>query len=157
MISTRATGCVLLFATALPAVAGAGTEDRYHQFDDAELQAGRVLWVENCMTCHGYGIAGAPDPNKAKAWRHRLEKPRETLYDHALNGFFGPDGTMMPARGGNDELTDAEVKLAVDYMAAVAQRANDLDQPAKPEAGMHATSTQNRLKPTPSVSTTEED
>jgi len=157
MASRLATASVLLLAATLPAAAGAGTEDRYHQFEDAKLQAGRAIWVANCMTCHGYGIAGAPDPNKAKAWRHRLEKSRETLYDHALNGFFGPDGTMMPARGGNDELTDAEVKLAVDYMAAVAQRANELDQAAKPESGLHATSTQNLLTPTPTASATEED
>ncbi len=157
MTSKRATGCVLLLAAALPAVAGAGTEDRYHQFDDGELQAGRALWVANCMTCHGYGIAGAPDPNKPKVWQHRLDKPRQTLYDHALNGFFGPDGTMMPARGGNDELTDAEVKLAVDYMAAVAQRAIDLNQATKPETSLHADSTQKTLTPTPNASATEED
>lgn len=130
MTSGVAFRCLLALAAAAPAAAAAGTEDRYPAFPDAHLAAGRVIWVENCMTCHGYGIAGAPDPNKAKAWTHRLEKPRETLYDHALNGFFGPDGTMMPPRGGNEDLSDAEVKLAVDYMAAVAQLANDKANPA---------------------------
>ena len=42
------------------------------------------------------------------------------LYSHAIEGFFGPDDTMMPARGGNPDLTDEEVKLAVDYMLALA-------------------------------------
>ena len=42
------------------------------------------------------------------------------VYDHAINGFFGPDDTMMPERGGNSALTDAEVKAAVDYMVALA-------------------------------------
>ena len=130
---------LVLLAAALPAAAGAGTGDRYPAFTDAHLAAGRVIWVDNCMTCHGYGIAGAPDPNKAKAWAHRLEKPRETLYDHALNGFFGPDGTMMPARGGHEDLTDAEVKLAVDYMAAVAQRANELARSAATTEATQAT------------------
>lgn len=134
MSAGAARRCLLALLAAAPAAAAAGTEDRYPEFPDEHLTAGRVIWVENCMTCHGYGIAGAPDPNKAKAWAHRLEKPREKLYDNALNGFFGPDGTMMPARGGNEDLSDIEVKLAVDYMAAVAQRANDLaDEEAQPE------------------------
>jgi Cytochrome c5 len=125
MSAGAARRCLLGLLVAAPAAAAAGTADRYPVFTDEGLATGRAIWVENCMTCHGYGIAGAPDPNKAKAWAHRLEKPRETLYDHALNGFFGPDGTMMPARGGNAALSDAEVKRAVDYMAAVARRAND--------------------------------
>ena len=92
----------------------------FPRYDDPHLSHGREVWVANCMTCHGYGIAGAPNPTDQSAWAHRLEKPRETLYQHALNGFFGPDDTMMPARGGNPDLSDDEVKAAVDYMATVA-------------------------------------
>ncbi|HHC74814.1 MAG TPA: hypothetical protein ENK78_07045, partial [Thiothrix sp.] len=51
----------------------------------------------------------------------RVEKEKTTLYDHAINGFFGKDDTMMPARGGNDQLSDDEVKAAVDYMVALAR------------------------------------
>ena len=43
------------------------------------------------------------------------------LYDHAINGFFGPDYTMMPERGGNPDLSDEQVRLAVDYMVALAK------------------------------------
>ena len=42
------------------------------------------------------------------------------LYDHAINGFFGPQDTMMPERGGNPELSDEEIMTAVDYMMALA-------------------------------------
>lgn len=83
---------------------------------------GRQLWIANCLTCHGYGIAGAPIPTRAKHWEERLAQTRETLYQHAIEGFFGRDGTYMPPRGDNAALTDEEVKLAVDYMLELAQQ-----------------------------------
>ncbi len=54
-------------------------------------------------------------------WKPRVIKDRAVLYDHAINGFFGPDDTMMPERGGNPELSDEQVKQAVDYMVALAK------------------------------------
>jgi len=51
------------------------------------------------------------------AWEPRLEQGVATLYDHAINGYTGSAG-MMPARGGNPTLSDAEVQAAVDYMLA---------------------------------------
>lgn len=92
----------------------------YIELDEPGLTHGRSLWLANCETCHGYGIAGAPIPMQPSEWEPRLEQSKEVLYDHAINGFFGPDDTMMPERGGNPDLTDEEVKAAVDYMAALA-------------------------------------
>ena len=57
---------------------------------------------------------------KPAEWAPRVAKGKAVLYDHAINGFFGPDDTMMPERGGNPALSDAEVKAAVDYMVALA-------------------------------------
>lgn len=106
----------------IAAAAGGSLADKpaYQQFEGTQLAQGRVIWLANCEGCHGYGTAGAPIPMEADDWRARLAKPRETLYRHAIEGFFGPDDTMMPARGGNDALTDPEVRAAVDYMAALA-------------------------------------
>lgn len=98
----------------------ATAEDKFIKFPEQPLQQGRALWIENCQGCHAYGTAGAPIPMIASEWEQRVIKQRSTLYDHAINGFFGPDDTMMPERGGNLELTDREVKLAVDYMVALA-------------------------------------
>ncbi len=87
----------------------------------AASAAGRQLWMDNCEACHAYGIAGAPDPTEPEDWRNRLGKPRELLYQHAIEGFFGPDDTQMPARGGNAALSDEQVRAAVDYMVALAR------------------------------------
>ncbi len=92
----------------------------YIEFKDKYLSQGRAVWLHTCESCHGYGVAGAPIPMQASEWEMRVTKEKAVLYDHAINGFFGPDDTMMPARGGNDALTDAEVKAAVDYMVALA-------------------------------------
>ncbi|MFK7893233.1 MAG: cytochrome c5 family protein [Granulosicoccus sp.] len=83
---------------------------------------GRLVWLGTCESCHAYGIAGAPNPMKANDWSERVSKPRPLLYDHAIAGFFGPGDTYMPPRGGNDELSDDEVKAAVDYMIEFALR-----------------------------------
>jgi cytochrome c5 len=40
-----------------------------------------------------------------------MAQGQQTLYDHAINGI-----RMMPPKGGNPALPDAQVKAAVDYM-----------------------------------------
>ena len=93
----------------------------YIKFEGKTLQIGRTIWIENCEGCHAYGIAGSPNPLQPADWSKRLQKDKTTLYLHAIEGFFGPDDTMMPPRGGNEELNDDEVTAAVDYMSALAK------------------------------------
>lgn len=106
---------VLLISTASIA------EERYHVFMQDELLQGRSLWLENCEGCHGWGIADAPVPMRPEEWQPRLMQSMEVLYAHAINGFFGPDDSMMPPRGGAAHLSDEQVKLAVDYMTTLAK------------------------------------
>ena len=94
--------------------------EKYLKSDDSNISQGRELWLQNCESCHGYGIADAPVPMNPEDWDHRLIKDKQLLYDHAINGFIGPDYSMMPARGGNENLADKEVRLAVDYMIFLA-------------------------------------
>lgn len=101
-------------------VAHAHASDKYPELSN-ELAAGRSVWLDNCETCHAYGIAGAPNPLQPPEWSERLRTPLSTLYEHAIEGFFGATDTYMPPRGGNANLTDSEVKSAVDYMAALAR------------------------------------
>jgi len=92
----------------------------YREFDTSELNTGRAIWLDNCEGCHAYGYGGAPIPMQPIQWKPRVLKNRQTLYQHAIEGFYGPDDSMMPARGGNAQLSDTEVKAAVDYMVALA-------------------------------------
>ncbi|MBX2884032.1 MAG: c-type cytochrome [Granulosicoccus sp.] len=85
-----------------------------------EYAAGRQIWLGTCASCHGYGIAGAPIPKRPKDWADRISKQQSELYNHAINGFFGKEDTYMPPRGGNEQLSDNEVRAAVDYMLALA-------------------------------------
>ena len=94
----------------------------FPEFDDVRLQLGRGIWLDTCQACHANDIAGAPLVSDAEAWRPRIAQGREVLYQHALEGFFGPKGTQMPPRGGNDVLTDDEVRAAVDYMIAIVSK-----------------------------------
>ena len=54
------------------------------------------------------------------AWTPRIAKGIDVLYDHAINGFNGEAGIMI-AKGGRTDLSDEEVRLAVDYMVAESQ------------------------------------
>lgn len=92
----------------------------YPTFEGDNLERGRVIWLDNCETCHAYGVAGAPHFRDTKAWQKRRAKGIDVLYQHAIEGFFGPGGTMMPPKGGNDSLTQSEVTAAVDYMLRLA-------------------------------------
>ena len=94
--------------------------EQYPASGNDRISQGRDLWMQNCEACHGYGIADAPVPMRPEEWRFRLAKGKQVLYEHAIDGFIGPDYSMMPARGGNEKLADAEVKAAVDYMLFLA-------------------------------------
>lgn len=79
---------------------------------EGEARPGDMLYKAICATCHDAGLVGAPKVGVAGDWASRIGKGKATLYDHAINGF-----NAMPARGGAD-ISDDEVKNAVDYMIA---------------------------------------
>lgn len=84
------------------------------------MEAGRSVWQGTCELCHAEPASGAPQIGDAKAWTPRIAKGTEVLYTSAIKGFMGAMGDEMPARGGNDSLSDDEIRSAVDYMVAAA-------------------------------------
>lgn len=79
----------------------------------ADLARGKVVYGENCASCHDVGITGAQKLSDAAAWAPLLKEGKEFLYNAAINGSFGG-----PAKGGNEKLSDADTRVAVDYMVA---------------------------------------
>ena len=76
---------------------------------------GEAVYNSGCSACHAAGIAGAPKFGDKAAWAGRVTKDKETLYSNALNGFQGETG-VMPPKGGFMNLSDDDVKSAVDFM-----------------------------------------
>jgi cytochrome c5 len=64
-----------------------------------------------CFACHQAGMNGAPKFGNKVAWAPRIAQGKDKLYEHAIKGLRG-----MPPRGGGANLTDDQVKAAVDYM-----------------------------------------
>nr|WP_116475426.1 c-type cytochrome [Zobellella maritima] len=79
--------------------------------EPAEPRSGEAVFNAACSACHATGAAGAPIKGDAAAWGPRVEKGRETLVSHALNGF-----NAMPPRGACGNCSDEEIANAVDYM-----------------------------------------
>ncbi|MBF2719110.1 cytochrome c5 family protein [Psychrobacter sp. NG254] len=76
------------------------------------VDAGAKLYESNCKVCHAAGLLDAPKYGDTAAWSARVTKDKETLYMHSAKGF-----NKMPAQAVND-VTEAQVKAAVDYMLA---------------------------------------
>lgn len=79
----------------------------------AQAAEGQKVYQQACFACHATGAAGAPKLDDKAAWKDRVAKGKETLYKHAINGF-----NAMPPKGGRADLSDADVKAAVDYIVS---------------------------------------
>ncbi|MBM3392374.1 MAG: cytochrome c5 family protein [Betaproteobacteria bacterium] len=90
---------------AAPAAGGAAAAD-----------SGKKTYDAACGACHGSGAAGAPKLGDKAAWGPRLGAGVSGLTANAIKG-----KGAMPPKGGNLSLSDADIKAAVEYMAAAAK------------------------------------
>ena len=70
-----------------------------------------------CNACHGSGAGGAPKLGDKAAWADRIAQGNATLHEHAIKGYKGKTG-YMPPKGGRADISDADVKAAVDYIVS---------------------------------------
>lgn len=73
--------------------------------------SGKEVYDTSCASCHIVGIAKAPIFGNKDDWKPRIAKGEVALISSVINGF-----NVMPPRGGNNHLNDAEIKLAVQHM-----------------------------------------
>jgi cytochrome c5 len=65
-----------------------------------------------CAMCHAAGLMNAPKIGDKGQWEPRIALGYETLVKHAVEGI-----RTMPAKGGNPDLSEAEIAAAVAEMA----------------------------------------
>jgi len=76
---------------------------------------GKVIYDNLCTACHTNGVGLAPTLDHAH-WDARIAQGKETLYKHAIEGYTGPDGGIMPPKGGNPALSEEQIHATVDWM-----------------------------------------
>lgn len=72
---------------------------------------GATIYNTVCGACHNTGVAGAPKLDDKAAWAPRVATGNDALYKSVLGG-----KGAMPAKGGATDLSDDEIKGAVDYI-----------------------------------------
>ena len=76
-------------------------------------RTGEQIVKARCIECHETGKGGAPKIGDQAAWIPRMKQGLDVVVRSAINGHGA-----MPARGGQANLTDAEMRSAVAYMFA---------------------------------------
>lgn len=77
---------------------------------------GQAVYQKACIACHGAGVAGAPKLGDAADWGPRVAQGEALLFEHATKGYTGAKG-MMPPKGGFMNLSDDEIRAAIQYMS----------------------------------------
>lgn len=109
-VNIRGISKVITLLLLLSACSEQGADrDVQSSMSDALVQ-GETLYKQNCKVCHAQGINGAPILGNKKMWGTRVDKGADVLAANAIAGVG-----LMPAKGGKTHLTDAEIRLVVDY------------------------------------------
>ena len=77
---------------------------------------GASVYGAICQACHATGVAGAPKAGDKAAWAPRIGKGPAELVKSVING-----KGAMPPKGGAADLSDAEVKAAVEHLLGLSK------------------------------------
>ena len=69
------------------------------------------IYENVCADCHTEGALGSPVFGVKADWGERIAQGMKTLVEHAINGIG-----QMPARGGDEDLSDEDIQKTVEYM-----------------------------------------
>lgn len=77
---------------------------------------GKSVYDKTCSVCHAAGVANAPKLGDKAAWAPRTGAGKDALVASVVKG-----KGAMPPKAGNAQLTDDEIKAAVEFMLAAAK------------------------------------
>jgi len=77
---------------------------------------GATVYGAVCQACHASGAAGAPKAGDKAAWAQRVARGKAELVKSVLNG-----KGAMPPKGGGADLTEDEIKAAVEHLLGLAK------------------------------------
>ena len=106
----------------VPAIAAAAYDDAPVAAAPAAAPAavagidGKAVYNKACAACHAMGVAGAPKFGDKAQWSARIATGLDSMVNSVIKG-----KGVMPAKGGNPSLNDAEIKAAVEMMVAAAK------------------------------------
>ncbi|MBS1159498.1 MAG: cytochrome c5 family protein [Proteobacteria bacterium] len=92
-------------------VSGGKAVDTKKAYSAPHSHSGEQIVQERCQECHATGKNGSPKIGDVEAWKPRLANGVNRLVDSAISGH-----NSMPARGGMSNLSDAEMRMAVEFM-----------------------------------------
>jgi cytochrome c5 len=105
-------------------VSGGNAVDPKKAYSSPSQISGEQLVNAHCHTCHASGKEGAPRMGNMGDWAPRLKGGLDVLVNSSIRGH-----KSMPARAGLTNLSDADMRAAVSFMAN--QAAANSTSPAK--------------------------
>ena len=81
----------------------------------ASFADGAALYRTACFACHDVGVAGAPKFADKKLWAPRIATGVDAMVKTVITG----KGAMPP--NGGTQLTEAQIREVVEYMANAAK------------------------------------
>lgn len=95
-------------------VSGGKAADTNKPYSSPQTRTGSQIVQERCQNCHAEGKNGAPKLGDMDAWKPRLKNGVDPLVKSAINGH-----NNMPARGGLADLSDSEMRAAVEHIVSL--------------------------------------
>lgn len=80
---------------------------------DAGPRTAEQIYKTSCFACHDTGVSDAPVLGNAEHWQPRIDKGIDALYQSSISGI---ENTVMQAKGGCIDCSDAELQATVDFM-----------------------------------------
>jgi len=84
--------------------------------DAGSVSKGEKLYDASCKLCHANDTMGAPAVGDASAWAAVMKKGMDKVLVNAIKGTGG-----MPPKGGNMDLSDADIKEIIEYMVGASK------------------------------------